>query len=249
MGQVASQDEVTEHNVKVSVILPTYNEREAIVSLVEEILETGRSACLDLEVLVVDDDSPDGTGVVVRSAFAHDPSVRVEVRGGERGLAGALWRGIVLSHGDTIVLMDSDGNHNPARIPLMVRLAQEFDLVVGSRYVTGGGMRTSRFRFWGSYAFNLLARSLLGLWINDNLSGYLAFKKDLLRDCPSERIFYGYGDYALRLIYWLTRSGHSLLEVPVVYEFRRGGESKTRFLAYLKTYVASVLRLRFLGLR
>jgi len=251
MGQVASQDEVTatEHNVKVSVILPTYNEREGIVSLVEEILETGRSVRLDLEVLVVDDDSPDGTGVVVRSAFAHEPSVRVEVRSGERGLAGALWRGIVLSHGDTIVLMDSDGNHNPARIPLMVRLAQEFDLVVGSRYVTGGGMRTSRFRFWGSYAFNVWVRSTLGFWTHDNLSGYLAFRRAALAECPWERIFYGYGDYALRLIYWLTRSGCSLLEVPVVYEFRRGGESKTRFLASLGTYVASVLRLRFRGLR
>ncbi len=235
--------------MKVSVILPTFNEREGIVSLVKEILTTCQSAGLDPEVLVVDDDSPDGTGAAVEAAFGQEPSVRVEIRRGARGLATALWRGINLSSGETIVLMDSDGNHNPAGIPLMVRLAQDFDLVVGSRYVAGGGMRTSRFRFWGSYAFNLLARSFLGLWINDNLSGYLAFRKKLLLDCPAERIFYGYGDYALRLIFWVTRTGRSVLEVPVVYEFRRGGESKTRFLTTLGTYLASILRLRLRGLR
>ncbi len=235
--------------MKVSVILPTFNEREGIVSLVKEVLATCQSSGLDPEVLVVDDDSPDGTGAAVEAAFGQVPAVRVEIRRGVRGLATALWRGITLSKGETIVLMDSDGNHNPAGIPLMVRLAQDFDLVVGSRYVAGGGMRTSRFRFWGSYAFNLLARSFLGLWINDNLSGYLTFRKTLLLDCPAERIFYGYGDYALRLIFWVTRSGRSVLEVPVVYEFRRGGESKTRFLTTLGTYLASILRLRLRGLR
>lgn len=240
---------MTGPGLKVSVVLPTYNEREGIVSLVQEILDTGRLASLGLEVLVVDDDSPDGTGRAVESAFAQEPAVRVEIRRGVRGLATALWRGIVLSRGEIVVLMDSDGNHNPARIPFMVRLAEEFDLVIGSRYVAGGGMRTSRFRFWSSYAFNVLARSILGFWINDNLSGYLVFRKALTRDCPWERVFYGYGDYALRLIYWVTRTGHSVLEVPVVYEFRRGGESKTRFLAYLGTYLGSILRLRFSGLR
>lgn len=235
--------------MKVSIILPTFNEGEGIVSLVKEILAICQSAGLNPEVLVVDDDSPDGTGAAVQAAFGQEPSVRVEIRRGARGLATALWRGITLSGSETIVLMDSDGNHNPAGIPLMVRLARDFDLVVGSRYVAGGGMRTSRFRFWGSYAFNRLARSLLGLWINDNLSGYLAFRKKLLLDCPAERIFYGYGDYALRLIFWVTRTGRSVLEVPVVYEFRRGGESKTRFLTTLGTYLVSILRLRLRGLR
>ena len=233
----------------ISIVLPTYNERDGIVSLVREIVATCRSAGLDHDVLIVDDDSPDGTAATAEAVFAREPSVRVEIRRGVRGLATAIWSGIGLSRGEIVVLMDSDGNHSPDRIPLMVRLAQEFDLVIGSRYVAGGGMRTSRFRFWGSYAFNLLARSLLGLWVNDNLSGYLAFKRELLKDCPSERIFYGYGDYALRLIFWVTRTKRSVLEIPVVYEFRRGGESKTRFLAYLGTYLASVLRLRLWGLR
>lgn len=235
--------------MSVSIILPTYNERDGIVSLITEILEATRSSGLDSEIIVVDDDSPDGTAAAVQFAFAQEPTVRVEIRRDERGLATALWRGIVLSRGETLVLMDSDGNHSPLRIPLMVRLAEEFDLVIGSRYVAGGGMRTSRVRFWGSYAFNLLARSLLGLWINDNLSGYLAIRRGLFADCPSEKIFYGYGDYALRLIFWVTHRGGSMLEVPVVYEFRRGGESKTRFLHAFTTYLASVLRLRFRGLR
>ena len=228
----------------ISVILPTYNERDGIAELVGELLAVVRRARLDAEVLVVDDDSPDGTAAAAEEAFRDDPAVRVVVRRGERGLATAIWRGFKEARGDTLVVMDSDGNHDPALLPLMVRCAEDFDVVVGSRYVLGGGMLTSAFRYWASYAFNMLIRVVLAQRIHDNLSGYLAFRRGLLARLDAAAIFYGYGDYAIRLLWQVVRGGGRVLEIPTVYRFRKGGESKTRFLAYFWTYLGSVLRLR-----
>lgn len=229
----------------VSVILPTYNEREGIAEIIAEILGTVRGAALDAEVLVVDDASPDGTAAHVKAVFEGDAAVRVHVRHGERGLATAIYRGIQEARGDVVVLMDSDGNHDPHLLPLMVRCVDYFDVVIGSRYVLGGGMLTSRFRYWASYAFNIVIRVVLGLRIHDNLSGFLAFRPALLRGIAPETVFYGYGDYAIRLLHHVVREGGRVLEIPTVYRFRKGGESKTRFLAYLWTYLTSVVRLRF----
>lgn len=228
----------------VSVILPTYNEREGIAELVAEILGVARGAGLEIEVLVVDDASPDGTAAHVETVFRADPGVRVHVRRGERGLASAILWGIQRARGDVVVVMDSDGNHDPVLLPLMVRCVEDFDVVIGSRYVLGGGMLTSRFRYWGSYAFNILIRIVLGLRIHDNLSGYLTFRPALLRGLDAGAVFYGYGDYAIRLLHHVARHGGRVLEIPTVYRFRKGGESKTRFSAYLWTYLASVFRLR-----
>jgi dolichol-phosphate mannosyltransferase len=229
----------------VSVILPTYNEREGIAEIVAEILGAVRGTGLDAEVVIVDDASPDGTAAHVKAVFEGDAAVRVHVRHGERGLASALHRGIQEARGDVVVLMDSDGNHDPHLLPLMVRCVEYFDVVIGSRYVLGGGMLTSRFRYWASYGFNIVIRGVLGLRIHDNLSGFLAFRPALLRGMAPETIFYGYGDYAIRLLHHVVREGGRVLEIPTVYRFRKGGESKTRFLAYLWTYLASVFRLRF----
>ena len=228
----------------ISVVLPTYNERDGIVDLVTEVLAVVRQAGLPVEVVVVDDNSPDGTGAVLSAAFKDDPGVRVLVRTDERGLASAIYRGFREARGETLVVMDSDGNHDPVLIPLMVRCAEDFDVVVGSRYLQGGGMLTSTFRYWSSYAFNVFIRIVLVQRIHDNLSGYLAFRRGLLDGLKPEAIFYGYGDYAIRLLRHVVKTGGRVLELPTVYRFRNGGESKTRFFAYFWTYLASVLRLR-----
>jgi len=231
----------------ISVVLPTYNEREGIAELIDEILGVCRASGLEAEVVVVDDDSPDGTAAHLEATYRREPRVRVHVRKGERGLATAIRRGLEMARGEVVVVMDSDGNHDPALLPLMVRLTDEFDIVIGSRYVLGGGMLTSRLRYWLSYAFNLFIRAVLGLRVHDSLSGYLAFRPGLLERLPRDRVFYGYGDYAIRFLHALVRQGCRVIEVPAVYRFRKGGESKTRFLVYFWTYLASVLRLRLLG--
>lgn len=231
----------------ISVVLPTYNERDGIAELVGEILAVLRGAQLDGEVLVVDDNSPDGTASHLEATFQGDPMVRVLVRRDARGLASAIHRGFTEARGDLLVVMDSDGNHNPALVPLMARCAEDFDVVIGSRYVLGGGMLTSRFRYWASYGFNVLIRMVLAQNIHDNLSGYLAFRRAQLDGLDPATIFYGYGDYAIRFLWQILHRGGSALEIPTIYRFRLGGESKTRFLAYFWTYLAAVFRLRFTG--
>lgn len=230
-----------------SVILPTYNEREGIAEVCTELLAITRAARLDAEILVIDDDSPDGTAPHVAEVFVAEPAVRVHVRRGERGLATAIRRGLSEARGDMLVVMDSDGNHDPTLMPLMVRCAEEFDVVVGSRYVIGGGMLTSRARYWASYAFNVFIRMVLGLRIHDNLSGYLAFRRTLLAGLDPDRVFYGYGDYAVRFLYHVVAGGGRVLEIPTVYRFRKGGRSKSRLFTYLWTCLAAVLRLRLTG--
>jgi dolichol-phosphate mannosyltransferase len=223
-----------------TVVLPTYNESGNIGDLIVAVREASR-AFPDLEILVIDDGSPDGTAAIAQAA---GPDVRVVVRTGERGLASAVGRGIVEARGDVVVVMDTDFNHQPEMIPQMVDFLRYYDLVIGSRFTVGGGMdERGRYRF--SYLFNFFCRLTLRTKIQDHLSGFFAARRAALLDLERETIFLGYGDYFIRmLVQWLER-GRSVLEVPVYYLARRHGESKTKFIGVLLKYTGAVLRLAF----
>ena len=227
------------------MVLPTYNERANIVELIRAILEVLEPQGVKTQIIVVDDDSPDGTAAVIREAFGETEAVRLIVRQGERGLATAIARGIAEARTELIGVMDTDFNHHPRYLPEMLNQLAGADLVIGSRYLPGGGMRTSRFRYLGSWAFNAFIRTLLGSPIRDNLSGYLLGRSSLFRRLQDKPIYSGYGDYAIRLIYYALREGLVIREVPVIYEFRLGGESKTQFGRQLVNYTRAVLALRF----
>ena len=119
-----------------SIVVPTYNEAANIVGLVAQLLDAPDAR----EVLVVDDNSPDGTARLVQESFANDARVRLIVRTRDRGLAKSVRAGIEASRGDFVAVMDSDFNHDPEIIHTMRDLLAHFDLVVGSRFVAGGGM-------------------------------------------------------------------------------------------------------------
>jgi dolichol-phosphate mannosyltransferase len=231
----------------ISVVLPTYNERQAAAAVVAEVLAVTRRAGLETEIIVVDDDSPDGTAFHLGETFRTEPSVRVWVRRGQRGLATAVRRGMDEARGEIIAVMDADGNHDPSLLPRMAWHADHFDIIVGSRYVPGGGMPISVFRSSGSRAFNLLVRLVLGLRIRDSLSGYLAIRRTWLGQLDPDRVFVGYGDYAIRLLYHTAARHGRVLELPTVYRPRKGGTSKTRLLSCAFMYLGTVVRLR-LGL-
>ncbi|MBI5523515.1 MAG: glycosyltransferase [Desulfarculus sp.] len=228
----------------VSVVLPTYNELANIVPLVGEILERTSAAGFAVQVVVVDDDSQDGTQEALRQFFGQDARLKLVVRKHERGLATALWRGIQEATGPVVVTMDSDFNHHPRDLVRVLAALPGHDLVIGSRYVPGGGMNTSWLRYQLSHAFNIMLRLLLGLKTHDNLSGFLAAQKSLWLSFDPADIFQGYGDYAIRLLYRAQQRGLKITEVPVVYENRLGGDSKTRFLHHLGEYLATAWRLR-----
>ncbi len=231
--------------MKISVILPTYNERESITLLIREISEILSGAGLEYEIVVVDDNSPDGTYRQIMETFGTNPHVAALLREHEKGLASAILHGIRNSTGDTLVVMDTDFNHPPGLIPLLVKITEFFDIAVGSRYVFGGGMETSRLRYLGSKFFNKFIHYSLGVKTTDNLSGFFAFNKSILDGVRLESIFYGYGDYFIRFLYIMQKRKKFILEIPVVYKDRKGGLSKTNLKKELIRYTATVLKIRF----
>ncbi|MFH0786406.1 MAG: glycosyltransferase [Pseudomonadota bacterium] len=226
-------------------MLPTYNEKENIVDLIQTILKELEPVVKSPQVIVVDDNSPDGTADLIRKHFSAQPEVTLILRREERGLATAIAAGIERARTDLVVIMDTDFNHHPKDLPRLIKELPEADMVIGSRYISGGGMKTSRFRYLGSWVFNMFIRVVLGSPIKDNLSGFLVLKKEVVSQLKNHPIFYGYGDYCIRLIHYARKAGFIIREVPVVYEFRLGGESKTNFVKYLPDYIKATLALRF----
>ncbi len=193
---------------------------------------------------MVDDNSPDGTAERIRNHYNGSNNVKLIVREAERGLATAIRTGIAEASNDIVVVMDTDFNHNPEQIPMLVKYIEDFDIVIGSRYVSGGGMKGPQFRYWGSYIFNAFIKLLLGIRSNDNLSGFFAAKKSILfKDMPVDFIFKGYGDYFIKLLYIINMKKYHVLEIPVVYEERFSGVSKTNFLKHLYGYTLTVIKL------
>lgn len=228
----------------VSIIVPAYNERENIVPLVREIKEalSGRA----LEVVVVDDDSPDGTARAVEEAFPGDPAVRVIVRRGDRGFAKSIREGIEKSRGEVVVVMDSDFNHQPRYLPFMVQSLSHYDAVFGSRFLYGG-MMAPRSRHLCSWVFNIFVRMATGGDITDNLYGFFCIKRPALERCDFDEVFWGYGDYCIRLLYRLQLDKTEILQVPIVNGARRGGVGNSAFLGVLAEYSLATLRLALQG--
>lgn len=226
----------------VSVILPTYNERDNIVDLVNYIIET-LEGTVNYELILVDDNSPDGTAEVVRQEFGGNANIRLHVRNNERGLATAIRKGIELSAGSVVVVMDTDFNHDPKYIPQFLNLIQFYDVVVGSRFLYGGGMY-SRWRYYASLLYNGFIRFFLGIPITDKLSGFFAMRRESLGEIDSDRIFYGYGDYFIRFLATVVNLKLRILEIPVFYDNRRSGETKTQFLKEFLRYTVSVMKIR-----
>lgn len=233
--------------MNVSVILPTYDERENIVPLIEAIQKALEEEGLSYEILVVDDDSPDGTALAVRERFGDDLRIRLFVRTEERGLATAIAHGILRAEGDTVAVMDTDFNHDPRLLPRMVRFLDYYDIIIGSRFTMGGGME-ERWRYLASFCFNFFVRLILRTQIQDNLCGFFTMRRDKLLALDIERIFRGYGEYFMHLLFLAWKKGYDMLEIPVFYRARTYGHSKSRFFHMLFGYSLAALRIR-LGLR
>jgi dolichol-phosphate mannosyltransferase len=230
--------------VDVSVILPTYDERDNIVPLMQAIQRELGDAGIAYEMLVVDDSSPDGTAQVVRDHFSADERVRLFVRTEDRGLARAIAYGIKQARGDTVAIMDTDFNHDPAMLPQMVKFLEYYDIIIGSRFTMGGGME-ERWRYLGSFMFNFVIRVILRTQIQDNLCGFFTMRRDKLLSMDVERIFDGYGEYFMHLLFLAWRKKYTILEVPVFYIKRPHGKSKSRFLNMLVNYSRTALQVRF----
>jgi dolichol-phosphate mannosyltransferase len=217
-----------EGTLQVTVIVPTYNEQENIEALVTQLL----ALPTDVRVIVVDDNSPDGTGEIAdRLAAEIDGRVEVIHRAGKLGLGTAYIAGFTraLAGGaDVICTMDADFSHNPRYIPAMVeKIGQGHDLVVGSRYVRGGGTSgctlARKLLSWGANAF---ARTILGLRAHDTTAGFRCYRREVLEGMDLDRIKASGYSFLIEMLYRVQRHGWQAGEVPIVFENRRLGTSK-----------------------
>jgi len=190
----------------------------------------------------MDDNSTDNTAVYVRKLQKSLPHLHIIVRKKNRGLGSSIKDGILASQGSIIVGMDADFNHDPNTLPFLLQTLQTCDLVVASRFKKGGGMADG-IRMLPTFLFNGFFR-ILGMPIWDNTSGYYAIRKKTLLNLGLDRIYYGYGDYHLRLVAFAHKTKLQITEVPTYYKKRLGGVSKSKFLNMIVSYTKEVFRLR-----
>jgi dolichol-phosphate mannosyltransferase len=209
------------------VVLPTYNERDNVVALLRAV----RAAVPAADVLVVDDNSPDGTAVLVEETAAEQDQIKLLRRAGKQGLGSAYRQGfaLALDEGyDVVVSMDVDFSHDPAVLPELLRLIDGgADAVIGSRYVAGGAtvdwpLHRRLLSRWG----NRYTSFALGLRVRDCTSGYRAYRAEALRSIdPATTTAEGYA-FLTELVRRLVRQGARVVETPIVFTDRRYGVSK-----------------------
>jgi dolichol-phosphate mannosyltransferase len=231
------------------LILPTYNEAENIERLVRAVLPQLEACAPEHTVLVVDDSSPDGTGQVADRLAEELPQVRVLHRPAKQGLGRAYLAGFdrALAEGaDLILEMDADFSHDPADLPRLIAAADAADLVLGSRYVPGGGVANwGRLRRVLSRGGSWYARVLLGLPVRDLTGGFKCFNRRVLEGVDLEGVHAdGYG-FQIELTYRAIKAGFTVIEVPILFRERREGHSKmTARIALEAVWKVPALRLR-----
>ncbi len=212
--------------MKSTVIVPTYNERENIVLLVPELL----ALPVGLNVIVVDDNSPDSTGLIADEMAAQDSRVSVIHRPGKLGLGTAYIAGFkraIAEGAERILTMDADYSHHPRYIPAMLERSQTADLVIGSRYVRGGGAVDSPpSRRLLSYGANGFAKVMLGLKAMDCTAGFRCYRRAVLESIELDSIFSNGYSFLIEMLYRIQRRGWTVAEVPIQFMDRRLGASK-----------------------
>ena len=216
------------------VIIPTYNERDNIPPLVERLLRHS-----GVRVLVVDDNSPDGTGHVADALVSE--RVAVLHRSANRGFGRSYLDGIAYALGtpaDVICQMDADFSHDPDRLPDLIAATQGADLAIGSRYVEGGGIVNwpARRRALSRFA-NAYVRALTGLRAHDCTSGYRCWRREALATLPLDRFVSDGYSFLVEMLYAAARQGRRIAEVPISYVERREGQSKMSRTVILESAV------------
>ena len=222
--------------MKTLIVVPTYNERENIGVLIPELLKLKR----DYHILVVDDNSPDGTAAVVKSFIQNHPEVHLLSRAGKEGLGRAYIAGFKwgLEKGyEALVEMDADFSHRPVDLVPLVEKLKDHDFAIGSRYVEGG--RTVN---WGilrkiiSRGGSLYSRFILGFPVRDWTGGFNAWKKEVLQGIGLDTVMSNGYSFQIELKYKALKKGFRGAESPIVFEDRRVGQSKMSLKIVLEAF-------------
>jgi dolichol-phosphate mannosyltransferase len=219
---------MVQNNPLVSIIVPTYNESQNIVGILKSIRENLPKG-IHTETIVVDDNSPDGTGKIVEDYISSikkiaENTIDVIHRKAKNGLSSAILNGIQNAKGETIVVMDSDFSHPPQIIPKMIEALKQYqcDLVVASRYITGGNIQgwTTKRKIMSKIA-TVIATKGLGVKTKDPMSGFFAFKKNIIKELNFDSL-----GYKLLLEILVKTKGIHIKEIPYCFENRKFGSSK-----------------------
>ncbi len=233
----------------ITVVIPTYNERENLPYILEPLISQG------LKVLVVDDNSPDGTGALADELAARNPDqIHVMHRAGKQGLGTAYVQGFgwALNHGaDVVIQMDADFSHDPKDLPRLIDALDDpaVDFVIGSRYVQGGRLDER----WGAgrrllswFANRVWVDLILGIGVRDCTAGFRAWKRETLLGMGLETIQSNGYFFQVEMTYRARRRGYRALEVPIYFAERRCGQSKMSSRVQLEAALG-VIKLRLRG--
>ncbi len=231
-----------------TIILPTYNERENLARFVAALKDVFKSKGLVGRIIVVDDNSPDGTGRIADGLAGQDGSLSVIHRPRKQGIGPAYvdgFRAALQSGASYIFEMDCDFSHNPAYVPDFLEAIKDADLVLGSRYVSGG-----RVENWGlgrrmiSQGGSLYARMILGIPVNDLTGGFKCFRREVLEALDLNSVSsQGYG-FQIEMTYRAIRQGFRIKEIPITFADRQLGQSKMSKRIFLEA-APLVWKLRF----
>jgi len=211
---------------RVLVVMPTYDERENLRLIADRL----HAACPDVELLVVDDNSPDGTGALADELAVHRPWVHVLHREQKAGLGAAYTAGFAWAREggyDVVVEMDADGSHAPEQLPRLLAALAHADVVLGSRWVPGGEVvNWPRSRKILSRGGNAWTRLALGLPLTDATGGYRAYRREVLDKLPLDQVASQGYCFQVDLAWQAWRSGSRVVEVPITFVERERGTSK-----------------------
>lgn len=216
-----------------SIVIPVYNEEKNIVPLIGRLRKALKNF-RGYELLFIDDNSTDGSGQLLDEHAKKSPDVRVVHKTWNKGVGYAIKEGFRQAKGDIIVTMDGDLSHLPEDIPKLVNALGSADVALGSRFIEGGRLETDIMRKFITRSFNFLSGLLLGLSLHDMTTGFRAHKKKVL-----DSISLKSNDFELHIEIPIKahKNGFKIVEVPIHYEKRRGGESKLKYTKVGKKYL------------
>jgi len=236
--------------LRISIVIPTYNEKENLPELINKIFNVFEKNQLNGNVIIVDDNSPDGTGHIADQLSKKDHRIQVIHRKEKLGIGTAHIAGfkhaIEVNHSDLIFSMDSDLSHDPKYLPNFIELHENgCDVVVGSRYVEGGGVVN-----WGLYrkavskSANLLASTLLGVKVHDMTTGYRCYDRKVLEKLDLDSIRSNGYSFLEEILFHCNNEDFSIGETPIIFVDRTHGKSKLSKNEMVKFFL-TILRLKF----
>lgn len=232
--------------MKITVVLPTYNEKENIATLIPQILEQNK----DIDIIAVDDNSPDGTGKILDNLADKFPKkIKVIHRKVRQGVGAAVINGLkeaVKDKADLIIQMDADYSHNHFYLADLINSMKKTDVAVGSRYATGGNITSrSPWRNFVSQIANLYNHFFLGVWdVQDTASGFKCSKRAVLEAINLDKFVSNGYSIGIEQLYRTNKKGFKITEMPIIFSDRNAGKSKMGIKQILD-YMLTVLKIRF----